>query len=142
MSAISDRAAASAGSLAHELRRCRQRGLEGLDRDDLKLSRIAVPELEALASRYVGDAQHPAGRIPQIKTLLAAALTRYEEDGVAEDATLLTGLLFGDSVTTGAIRKQAGVLLRETRLRSGEPSEKLFREQFTTAFDRFAEYLI
>jgi hypothetical protein len=141
MSAIFDLSAARTEQIAAELARCRQRGLERIDRDDQRQRPVLAAELETLAGQYTSRLRITAtGRTAQIKVLLAAALQAYGASGNTDDANLIRGLLFSDS--TLIVRKSAGVLLRETRQRFGEPSEALFREQFKTAFSRFAAYLV
>src|ERR1700722_9774444 len=129
MSAIFDLSAARTEQIAAELARCRQRGLEHIDRDDQRQRPVLAAELETLAGQYASRLRITAtGRTAQIKVLLAAALQAFGTSGNTDDARLIRGLLFSDS--TLIVRKPAGELLRETRQGFGEPSEALFREQF------------
>jgi hypothetical protein len=138
MSVISGGSAPRASQVADELARCRQRGLENLDR---RQHPVPAPELERLADLYArGHGITAAGRIPKIKTLLSAALQEYSATGNKEDAGLIRSLLFSDSTLT--VRKSAGELLSDVRRSFGEPSESLFRERFKKAFGNFAEFLV
>jgi hypothetical protein len=129
--------------IADELARCRQRGLENLDREANRQPPVPAPELERLAdlrARRQGTAA--TGRIQKIKILLFASLDEYSasEGENEEDARLIRSLFFSDS--TLHVRKSAGELLSEARRSFGEPSESLFRERFKKAFANFAEFLV
>jgi hypothetical protein len=153
MSAISDGSSPQADQIAAELGRCRQRGIEGLDRDVQRQRPVVAPGLEMLAQRYARRLDPPVtGRTAQFKALLLAALRDYSASESPEDATLIGRLLFDNSIQTVSdietvrdipkVRRAAGVLLRETRRAVGEPSETLFRQQFQAAFNSFADFLI
>jgi hypothetical protein len=156
MSALSGGAGTRAEQVAAELVRCRQRGLDRLDRIDHRQRPVPAPELEALASGYVSRQNITVtGRVAQIKILLSAALDAFSASG-SDDARLVRGLLFGeparlagggrrdapDQVPVLVVQKSPGQLLRDARRSFGEPSETLFRERFKTAFRTFAEFLL
>jgi hypothetical protein len=141
MSVVSGGTYPTAKVVADELARCRQRGLENLDRDARQQRPMPAPELERLAGAHAR--RHgitAADRSLKIKILLSVALDKYSACGNDEDASLIHGLLFSDSTLT--VRKSAGELLRDVRLESGEPNEILFRERFRKAFSSFAEFLV
>jgi hypothetical protein len=143
MSVISGGSSPRARRVADELARCRQRGLENLDREDNRQHPVPAPELERLAdlrARRQGIAA--TGRIQKIKNLLSATLDEYSasEGENEEDARLIRSLFFSDS--TLYVRRSAGELLSEARRSFGEPSESLFRERFKKAFGNFAEFLV
>jgi hypothetical protein len=152
MSVISGGSSSRAKQIADELARCRQRGLENLDRGDQEQGHdgqrgrrqraVATPELERLAdlhlSRHGGN--RTGDRIYKIKTLLSAALEEYSASQNDEDARLIRSLLFSDLTLT--VRKSAGELLSDARRSFGEPSEPQFRDRFKKAFSHFAVFLV
>jgi hypothetical protein len=141
MSVISGGSSLRGRQVADELGRCRQRGLENLDREDNRQHPVAAPELERLADLHARSHGVAAtGRIPKIKIILSAALDEYSASENEEDARLIRDLLFSDSTLT--VRKSAGALLSDARRSFGEPSESLFRERFKKAFSNFAEFLV
>ncbi len=147
MSVISGGSSPRAKQIADELGRCRQRGLEYLDRGDQAQQGyrgqrpVLTPQLGRLADLLGGRYEiTAAGRIPKIKTLLSGALEEYSASENEEDARLIRSLLFSDSTLT--VRKSAGTLLGDARRSFGEPSESLFRERFKKAFSNFAEFLV
>jgi hypothetical protein len=128
-------------SLADELSRCRQRGIEGLDRVTHNMPRVEAPVLDSLAERF--SAVTPPrlrDRIGRIKHLLRHALARYEEDGNRDDARLLSDLFFGDA--SDKVRPSAGVLLDAAKQKWGESNDARFRERRRAAYKAFAGYLL
>jgi hypothetical protein len=154
MSVISGGGTSRSKQIAAELQRCRQRGLENLDRGQQqprgdqeqpgkrRQRPVLAPELERLADLHARrqGINTSGGRIPKIKILLSAALEEYSADENEEDARLIHSLFFSDSTLT--VRKSAGKLLTDARDSYGEPSETLFRERFKKAFGNFAEFLV
>lgn len=141
MSAISDGRSLKAERIAVELGKCRQRGLEKLDLDGQRQPPVVAPELDKLADDYAArQGAARTSRKQRVKILLSEALKAYGTNENEEDAALVRRLFFSDSSLT--VRKAAGQLLREARESFNEPSEKLFRERFHTAFSYFAEFLI
>jgi hypothetical protein len=153
MSAISDGSSPRADQIAAELGRCRQRGIDGLDRNAGPQRPVVAPGLDMMALRYARQLDPPVtGRTAQVKALLLAALRGFSASESEQDAALIGRLLFDDSILTVSdietvrdipkVRRAAGVLLKKTRLAAGEPSETVFRQQFQRAFDAFADFLV
>src|SRR5690348_4361028 len=87
-------------TLTDELRICRRRGLEQLDKNSHNQLPVSIPLLGRIASEFaVAHHYEVPGRIAQIKNLLRHAIDALE----AEDpphAAMLRGLYFGDSNST------------------------------------------
>jgi hypothetical protein len=140
MSVVSGGTFPTAKLVAGELARCRQRGLENLDRATRRQLPVRAPELDRLADLYAGRHDTTAlGRISKIKIMLASALDEYSATE-KEDARLIRALFFSDSAST--VRKSPGALLVEARRSLGEPNEALFRKRFKNSFSDFAEFLV
>jgi hypothetical protein len=134
-----DGSPAIADELFRELADCRQRGIEGLDRQEHNMQPVRAPQLERLAQEYssaTGLLLH--GRVARIKYLLRRALESYTHNGNEGDAKLISDLFFGDAVDT--VRRSAGELLDLAR--STGDSESRFRERRGTAFRGFAGFLV
>lgn len=130
-----------ASQLATEMTRCRQRGLNGLDKADRKQSRIEAAELERLAQQYCqfkGFELH--GRIAQIRRLLRDGLDAYIQRGYETDGTFIKELFFGDD-TTGARVKNAGQLL-DNALRRHSQTQDWFSSRRPDLFQGLATFLI
>lgn len=130
----------SSSGLAAELADCRQRGIEGLDRDSHNQHPVPAAHLERLAQVYssvTGIVLY--GRIQQIKYLLRRALESYSQNGNEGDARLISDLFFGDAVDS--VRRSAGELLDLARRKWGD-TESRFRERRVAAFRAFAAFLI
>ena len=128
-------------ALADELSRCRQRGIEGLDRVTHNTQRVESRLLDSLAQRYSAvTAPRLRDRIPRIKHLLRSALASYEEDGNTDDAQLLWDLFFGDA--PDKVRRSAGELLDDAQRKWQEPNDARFRERRRAAYNAFASYLL
>lgn len=127
--------------LANEMIRCRQRGLDGIDKDARNQSRIEAAELEHLAHQFCqakGFELH--GRIAQITRLLRDGLDAYIQRGYETDGTLIKELFFGDD-TTGALAKNAGQL-RDNALKRRGQTEQWFNSRRRDLFQSLATFLI
>jgi hypothetical protein len=127
--------------VAGEMGRCRQRGLEGIDKHTRNQSPVQAPQLERLARQYCqtkGLDLH--GRIAPISRLLRDGLDAYIARGCDSEGTFLTELFFGDQ-TTGARATNAGQLLDAALVRRGH-SEQWFTSRRRTLFEGFAVFLV
>jgi hypothetical protein len=126
--------------LAHELAACRQRGIEGLDRETHNQKPVVAPQLELLADGYAA-ARQMAGRRrkDKIKSLLRDGLSSYEHSD-ADNARLIRDLFFGSD--TGTVRRGPSELLNAARRAHSESSERRFSEIRSQTFHDFAEFLI
>src|SRR5262245_14954584 len=115
--------------IADDLGECRQRGLEWLDRAVSPQKPIRAHALQKLAADYVhARGLLAAGRIAQIKVLLADGIEELAGQGHAADATLLRDLFFG--VPGDHTIHSPGELLESARARTGENASR-FRERRT-----------
>jgi hypothetical protein len=126
--------------LAHELAACRQRGIEGLDRETHNQKPVTAPELELLADGYAAAHQmEERRRKDKIKSLLRDALSSFARSD-ADNAGLITDLFFGPD--TGTVRRGPSELLNAARRAYSESSERRFTEIRSHAFHDFAGFLI
>jgi hypothetical protein len=126
--------------IAYELGECRQRGLDWLDRNVKPQRPIRAEALQALAAEYVeARGLLAAGRIAQIKVLLADAIEELAGQGHASDAAMLRELFFG--IPGDPTIRSPGELLQSARARTGE-NESRFRERRTRVMRSFAEFLV
>jgi hypothetical protein len=97
-------------SLAAELSKARQRGIDNLDEKRADKPTIALPVLELLARNYVGDPA--ANRVPAIQALLAAALDAYAIQKNAAEADLIRRLFKDDAGRWPGLRGTGALTLR------------------------------
>lgn len=129
-----------AKQLARELRRCRQRRLEGIEIRTFNQSPVETPQLEQLAHQYC-DAQGLTlhGRIALISRLLRDGLDAYIARGCDSDGTLIKELFFGDD-TPAAHTKNAGQLLDDACARRGI-NKRWIDTKRPSLFHTFGEFL-
>lgn len=127
--------------LAEEMVKCRQRGLEGIDKDTRNQRPVKAPQLERLALQYChAQGLEFHGRIASIIRLLRDGLDAYMQRGCDSDGMLITELFFGDTAT-GAPAKSAGQLLDDALARRGH-SEQWFKTRRQPLFKGFAAFLL
>lgn len=127
--------------LASELTRCRQRGLEGIDKEARNQPRVKAAELERLAHQYCQAKDLKLhGRIAHISRLLRDGLDAYIQRGCDSDGTFIKELFFGDD-TSGAHAKNAGQLLDDALLRRRQ-SEQWFASRRRNLFEGLAAFLV
>lgn len=128
-----------ASQLAKELTRARQRGLDQLD--TAHPGPLALPQLEALARRYLRD--ELSSRIALIGQLLDDALTAWaavEQGQHAGDAALVRALFLPPADARAAARDPS--TLRRAYMRSHGLTEDKMDKRRQAAFDRFADFLL
>lgn len=129
-----------AGTIARELAACRQRGVEGLDRNTHNQPPLDIPELEQLAHDYARARRAEwRRRKDQIKGLLRDALLSFDRSD-PDVARLIRDLFLGSD--TGTVKRGPSELLRAAQDAYREPSEARFREIRNQALRDFAEFLI
>lgn len=127
--------------LAGQMIRCRQRGLDSIDKDTRNQPRVKAPQLEHLAQQYCqakGLELH--GRIAQIGRLLRDGLDAYIQRGYDSDGTFIKELFFGDD-TAGARAKNAGQL-RDNALKRHGQNEQWFNSRRPDLFQSLATFLL
>jgi hypothetical protein len=126
--------------LARELRRCRQRKLEGIEIRTGNQTPVKTPQLEQLAHQYC-EAQglNLHGRIAPISRLLRDGLDAYIARGCDNDGTLIKELFFGDD-TPAAHTKNAGQLLDDACARRGIDKRWIDTKR-PSLFHTFGEFL-
>ena len=131
----------SAEDIANDLKNCRQRGLDWLDRSTTNQNPLALVALEQLAGEY-SEAKHlgASGRIGQIKALLRDGIAEFGRQGHVTDADLLRALFFGENMD-GPIAS-AGVLLRKAQQQFGDLPDARFSELRTSVVRSFSRFLI
>lgn len=123
-----------------DLRDCRQRGLDWLDRDTTNQHRIEAPALQQLADDYVNAAGLVApGRIDKIKLLLKHGIEQFAGQGHTVEAALMRDLYFGASLD-GPIGPP-GDLLERARRRFGDTEDRFSQRRRRVRLS-FAAFLI
>jgi hypothetical protein len=126
-----------AEQIATELGRCRQRGLDDLDKVAHNQQRIEADRLEELARGYCEAlGVQLNGRIVQTRRMLEDGLAAYRKDGNDKEAALIEKLLFDPD---GTPRRLPGERLRDVR---GKMSGSTFRNVQRALFVGLARFLI
>lgn len=129
-----------ATQVVQDLGDCRQRGLDGLDRDTANQHRIEAPALQQLAEDYATAAGLVApGRMDKIKLLLKHGIEQFAKQGHTVEAGLMRDLYFGDSLD-GSIGVPGDLLAAARRKFGG--SETRFQERRKAVRSSFASFLI
>lgn len=127
--------------IAADLRRCRRRGLEGLDRAAGNQKPVEARELQRLAEAHAAAISSPdRHRTAQIKTLLLAGIEALRRQERLHEAELIRDLYLGESMN-GPIGAP-GELLRNARRKAVDMSDSRFDEIRRNALDSFANVLI
>jgi hypothetical protein len=127
--------------VAADLARCRQRGLEGLDRNTANQKPVDATELQRLAAAYAAaTSSEDPRRIAQIKSLLIAGIEVLRQQDRQWDADLIRDLFFGE-ITDGP-SMGPGELLKMARSRREVLSDYRFHELRDNTMMSFANVLI
>jgi hypothetical protein len=138
----------AAARIAAQLTRCRQRGLDDLDKATHNQERVQSDELDQLAYDYCEAIRCGLyGRVAQIRRLLKDSLVEYADRGNRDDAQLIEELFFDPEGTPR--RQPAGQRLNKALDKRGYRNPKttlLDKKRFASVrrmvFTQFAEFLI
>jgi hypothetical protein len=127
--------------VAADLGRCRQRGLDRLDRNSSNQAPVHAGELRRLAEAHAAaTGSTDTDRITQIKALLIAGIDDLRHQDRRREADLIRDLFFGESAD-GPIGSP-GDLLRVARRKAFDMADTRFDEWRGNALRSFAAVLI